>query len=53
MTTIQFKEKKDVNRNVRFTKSEIKLIYAFCKRNKMQFSDLVRVSVMKNISHEA
>lgn len=53
MTTIQFKEKREVSRNVRFTKTEIKSIYAYCKRKKMQFSDLVRESVMKNINNEA
>ncbi len=49
MSTVSYKEKLDVSRNTRWTKKQMKEIYAFCKKNKVQFSDLVRESVMRTI----
>lgn len=53
MSTKNFKEKREVSRTIRFTKTEIKMIYSYLKRKKMQFSDFARESVIKNISDES
>ncbi|MDP3461477.1 MAG: hypothetical protein Q8S18_01680 [Bacteroidales bacterium] len=49
MRTIQFKEKLEVVRHVRFSKSQMNEIYVYCRNHRIQFSDLVRNAVERAI----
>jgi hypothetical protein len=49
MRTIQFKEKLEVVRHVRFSKSQMDEIYIFCRNHRIPFSDLVRDAVAKAV----
>jgi len=53
MSTVRFKEKLEKPLAVRFTKKQRRSIIVYCKKNKIQFSDLVRNTVMKEVGDES